>query len=283
LLVILPMLFNNLFSRRWYSSKSKFLVGLIALLIACSPLAKADTKKVSKVNSSITIATNLQQSQSQSEDYSKSDPLNSPHPVPWNWIMEVQKEVAKHGSSKSYYYHTPSLISPDGKYAAYSRISMQAEPELFRSQVKSVMFLENLQTGELQTIAPTIVEPNNLSKEEQEAHSMGKMAILMPVSWSENGDRLLSRQFEGIFSTSDASDWAIVWDRKNNSTVTLTPNRVPYTNAVLLGWSKINPNQVLFSAGLIGEEEWSVWSVDFKGETVLALDKGAIIYGDRTN
>ncbi|MGK7873385.1 MAG: hypothetical protein AB4426_08745 [Xenococcaceae cyanobacterium] len=206
------------------------------------------------------------------------DPLDSPHPIPWNWIMKTYSEFSEKGSSGLRYYRSPSLISPDGQYAAYSRIQMQADPELFRNCVTSMMFLENLQTGDLQTITPSSSLADNLFDSNQEADMLGKMSILIPVSWSENGNRILSRQFEGIFGTSDASDYAVIWDRHSNRTTTLTPNRVPYTHAVLLGWSQTDPNQVLFRAGILGEEQWSVWSVDLNGKTVLASKDEPIVF-----
>lgn len=39
------------------------------------------------------------------------------------------------------YYRSPSLVSPDGLYAAYSRMQMQVQLELYRSRVSSVMSL----------------------------------------------------------------------------------------------------------------------------------------------
>ena len=76
------------------------------------------------------------------------DPLDSPHPVPWNWVMATYAELNASQSVGVRYYRSPSLLSPDGQYAAYSRIQMQGQPELHHSRVTSVMFVENLQTGD---------------------------------------------------------------------------------------------------------------------------------------
>lgn len=79
------------------------------------------------------------------------DPLGSPHPIPWNWVMTTYADVRLQRAGLRY-YRSPSLVSPDGKYAAYSRMQMQVQPELYRSRLSSVIFVENLQIGELQVI-----------------------------------------------------------------------------------------------------------------------------------
>lgn len=211
------------------------------------------------------------------------DPLDSPHPVPWNWVMETYWELSSNGGSGLRYYRSPSLISPDGRYAAYSRIKLHSQTDLFRSQVTSVMFMENLQTGDLQTITASSPLADNPFDDNQAANIPGAISILIPVSWSENGDRILSRQFEGIFSTSEASDYAVIWNRDNNSTSTVAPEQVNYTNAVLLGWSETYPEQVLFRAGTLGDEEWPIWAVNIEGKTAIAGQDQPKVFGTVVN
>ncbi len=208
----------------------------------------------------------------------QSDPLDSPHPVPWKWVLDTHAEVTANGGSGVRYYRTRSVVSPDGEYAAYSRIQIDAEPELYRSRVSSVMFLENLKTGELQRLsASSPVVEHSLAEGNQ--NSAGSIAILMPVSWSATGSRLLARQLEGLFSTSDASDYAVVWDRETNTISTVSPQESEYSTAVLLGWSQSNPGQVLFRAGNLGDEQWPQWAVDMKGQTVAASDDQPVLAG----
>jgi hypothetical protein len=83
------------------------------------------------------------------------DPLDSPHPIPWNWVLATHAELCASNSSGVRYYRSQSLLSPDGQYAAYSRIQMEGQPELYQSRVTSVVFVENLQTGDLRTITPS--------------------------------------------------------------------------------------------------------------------------------
>ncbi|MEM9540448.1 MAG: hypothetical protein AAGA60_13230 [Cyanobacteria bacterium P01_E01_bin.42] len=206
-----------------------------------------------------------------------ADPLNSNYPVPWNWVMATYADLKENPHADPRYYRSPALISPDGLYAAYSRIAMQVEEQLYGSRVSSVMFLENLKTGELQTITASSPLAGETLGGGQ--YQPGAISMLIPVSWSKEGDRLLARQFEGLFSASDASDFAVVWNRDTRITSTISPVRIQYTNAVLLGWSTLYPQQVLFQAGSLGEENWPLWAVDIYSETTPANDDKPIVYG----
>ena len=282
---------KRLFDLIWCYTKPSLVLLLTALLFTPSPPAQAENRdKVPQFMPNIPTVTSSEPSIPVSNSVSditqpvlQVDPLNSPHPIPWNWVIETYSEFSEKGSSGLGYYRSSSLVSPDGNYAAYSRIKMKAEPELFRSNVSSVMFLENLRTGDLKTITASSPLADNPFKDNEEADQPGAMAILMPVSWSQSGDRILARQFEGFFSTSDASDYAVVWDRQENHTSTISPNQIDYTNAVLLGWSKTNPEQVLFRAGPLGDEQWPIWSVAINGETAIASEDKPIVYGQRIN
>jgi hypothetical protein len=211
------------------------------------------------------------------------DPLNSPHPIPWNWVLANAAEFALGQNLTARSYRSGSLISPDGQYAAYSRLQMQAELEFYTNRVTSVMFLENLQTGDLRTITPSSPLASNPFGGSEEAELPGTISILIPISWSESGDRLLARQFEGLFNTSEASDYAAIWDRRNGTTTTLAPNSIDYTNAVLLGWSQADPNRVLFQAGNLGDEHWPIWSVGLDGQTLPGGDDRPIAHGQVLN
>lgn len=216
-----------------------------------------------------------------SEDLTSIDPLDSPHPVPWNWVLTTQAQVSASEKVGIRYYRTPSLISPDGKYAAYSRIQMYVKPELHNSKVQSTLFIENVETGDIESIVPATHrgDGENSSPEAEKDPNAGQIAILMPVSWSPQGDRLLSRQFEGIFSTSDAYDLAMVWDRRSKETTTITPQEEGYETTVLLGWSQQHPGRVLFQTSNLEDSESPLWAVDLKGDTVDATSDEPIVLG----
>lgn len=178
-----------------------------------------------------------------------------------------------------HYYRSQSLLSPDGQYAAYSRIQMQVQAEFFRSRVSSVLFVENLRTGDLQAITPAAPLADNPFFADG-SDILGSISIVIPVSWSEAGDRLLAREFESLFCSDIASDYAVIVDRRLNRVSTVSPTRLQYTNAVLLGWSQDHPERVLFRAGTMGEEDWPLWSVDVSGQTARASYDRPITFGE---
>lgn len=273
----------------WLCTKPLFPVLVAVLLIASNLGALAETVTVS--SRELSSASPTPQTSTDVPDAAPDmnqpsvqiDPLDSPHPIPWNWVLTTHAEITAKGGSGVRYYRSPSLVSPDGQYAAYSRIQMHAQPELYRSRVTSVMFLENLQTGDLRTITASSPLADNPLADNEAANMPGTIAILIPISWSQNGDRILARQFEGLFNTSDASDYAVVWDRQLNRTSTVTPDRNLYSNAVLLGWSHTNPNQVLFRAGELGDENLPLWAVDLNGQTVAATEDQPRVFGQLVN
>jgi hypothetical protein len=209
------------------------------------------------------------------------DPLNSPHPVPWNWVLATHQQASELNQAGTRYYRSPSLISPDGEYAAYSRIQLHVEPELYRSRVSSVMFLENLRNGDLQMVAAASSFAEHLLLTRDRILKPGAIAMMVPVSWTEDSHQMLAREFEGFFSSSDISDYAVVWDRETREARTVAPTHDTYSTAILLGWSDSNPDQVLFQAGSFGEQEWSLWSVDLQGQTYFASSDRPLVVGQQ--
>ncbi len=271
-----------------FSHDKLFLILILSTLLLISPnVVKAQMankpQKLTQTTSNRHHKTSLEY-KSNSEikpSQDSEDPLNSSYPLPWNWILNTYSEFQEGKLSNINYYRTPFLISPDGKFATYTRITMLAQPQLFRCKITSKMFLENLETGELQTIHATSPLAEAIDEDKE---IPGAIAILIPASWSENGNLLLARQFEGFFNTSDASDYAAIWDRQRNQTFTIAPN-IPnimeYTNAILLGWNDINPDEVLFRVGNLGEDIWPVFSVGVDGKTTLANSDEIIFSGHK--
>ncbi|MEC4817309.1 MAG: hypothetical protein SAK29_29165 [Scytonema sp. PMC 1069.18] len=208
----------------------------------------------------------------------QQDPIGSPHPIPWTWIQNTQQTVASKSGSGVRYYRSVPVISPDGRYAIYSRVQIEVKPEMYNSRVNSVLFVEDRQTKQLRVVSSTsanIRDPllkTSLSSPNRESH--GTIAVLVPVSWSEKGDRFLARKFEGAMNTSDVTDHAVIWNRQNKQSQTITPSQQQYKHeiAVLLGWSKERPTNVLFRAGEMGQEKWPKLTVTYDGTTVAATD-----------
>jgi hypothetical protein len=190
-----------------------------------------------------------------------ADPLDSPYPAPWAWITETQATYAAKKQSGLQYYRTPALLSPDGCYAAYSRIEVRAQPNSWESKVLSVMFLENLATGELQVIRAQSPIAQYLERAGEDSAEMeGVISVLLPASWSPEGDKLLARQLEGALNSSDISDYGVVWhpQEKRAETLSALSEDDGDMSATLLGWNQQAPEEVLFRASVLGEEE-NLW------------------------
>jgi hypothetical protein len=208
-------------------------------------------------------------------EMTQNDPIGSPHPIPWQWIMSTQEAIGGKGLSGVRYYRSLPVVSPDGKYAIYSRVQMEVKPEMHNSRVKSVLFMEDRQTKKLRVMTSTDKEIDPLLNKEaslsEEADNDGKIGVLVPVSWSEKGDRFLARKFVAVFNTADATDQAVIWNRQQNNINVVNPVQSEDDHekiAILLGWSKNQPNSVLFRAGELGEENWPLVQVANDGKTV---------------
>ncbi|HAC64820.1 MAG TPA: hypothetical protein DCF68_15135 [Cyanothece sp. UBA12306] len=274
-------------NRRWFQSALSLSCLLTGCLLTTIPLAYAQSDSIAPniAHGSLTPQTELFESQldenPEIDPFSiPDDPLNSPYRVPWKWLIETQTEFSQKQKIGLRYYRSQALVSPDGKYAAYTRIQLVAAPKLYRSRVTSVMFVENLETGELQVIEADSPLATELRKIEQEEEIPGIMSILIPVSWSAKGDRLLSRQLEGFFNTSDASDYGVIWERQINQTQTVTPVQNNHGTAILLGWNQEQTDQVLFKTGHLGDENWPIASVTLNGQVFLANNPQFITYGE---
>lgn len=220
------------------------------------------------------------------------DPLGSPHPIPWKWITATQEAIGSKGGSGVRHYRSVPVVSPDGKYAVYSRVQLEVKPEMYNSRVTSVLFVQDMQTKKLWVMASTTPVSDPLLKVKavkaalsEETDTSGKIGVLVPVSWSEKGDRFLARKFEGIFNTGDSTDSAVIWDRQKNHANTVAPISQEEDRekiAVLLGWSKSQPDRVLFRAGELGEENWPLMQVANDGKTITTTnDDQPITFGKK--
>ncbi len=223
-------------------------------------------------------------------EMAQNDPIGSPHPIPWQWIMATQEAVGGKGGSGVRYYRSIPVVSPDGKYAIYSRVQMEVKPEMHNSRVNSVLFVEDKKTKQLRVMTSTsvVIDPllNRQPSVSAEADNDGKIGVLVPVSWSEKGDRFLARKFVAIFNTADATDQAVIWNRQHDNLNVVSPAQSQDDHekiAILLGWSKKQPNKVLFRAGELGEENWPLLQVANDGRTIDISAEGdqAVTFGER--
>ncbi|MCV3212292.1 hypothetical protein OGM63_01900 [Plectonema radiosum NIES-515] len=213
----------------------------------------------------------------------QTDPIGSPYPIPWQWIQSTQEAMSSKGGGVRYYRSVP-IVSPDGKYTVYSRIQLEVKPQMHNSRVSSVLFIEDRQTKNLRVVSSTSYNRDallNVKVSSPDANGEGTIGVLVPVSWSQKGDRFLARRFEAVFNTSDASDSAVIWDRQKNNTNTVAPGNLENAGSneqehdkisVLLGWSKTQPDNVMFRTGELGDENWPLVTVSSDGKTDAATD-----------
>ncbi len=207
-------------------------------------------------------------------ELSQQDPIGSPHPVPWKWITATQEAVSSKNGSGVRYYRSAPVMSPDGRYSIYSRVRLEVKPQMHKSRVSSVLFVEDRKTNNLKVVASTsaLVDPLLEAKEMggEASQIPGKIGVLVPVGWSENGERFLARKFEGLFNTAHATDQALIWNRQKNHSNTVAPSQKNHQHdiAILLGWSKNTPDNVVFQAGEMGQETWPTITVANDGRTV---------------
>ena len=229
------------------------------------------------------------------------DPLNSPHPIPWSWILATQEAYRGAKEINPQYYRTSSLVSPNQEYAAYSRLQLYPATNPLASRVSSVLFIEHLPSGTLQIPIATSPLSHHPLLATPEADQDGVFSFLVPVSWYEQvleedspkemldqhpaSPRvyLLARQFEGIFSSGSASDYGLVWDLHHGQGYTIAPTDCEYTYSVLLGWSQSYPHAALFRTGNLGKAEFQHWAVDFTGQTFPLEEENPLIYGEMVN
>ncbi|MCC5630884.1 hypothetical protein LC613_23975 [Nostoc sphaeroides CHAB 2801] len=241
----------------------------------------APTLRESEPTTTTEIPVSEPRDESQAEQI---DPIGSPHPIPWKWITATQEAIGSKGGSGVRHYRSIPVVSPDGKYAVYSRVQLEVKSEMYNSRVTSVLFVQDMQTKKLWVMASTTPVSDPLLKvkavkreSSEETDPSGKIGVLVPVSWSEKGDRFLARKFQGIFNTGDSTDSAVIWDRLKNHANTVAPanaNEEEHDKiAVLLGWSKRQPDHVLFRAGELGEENWPLMQVANDGKTVTTTDE----------
>ncbi|WP_413172169.1 hypothetical protein [Anabaena azotica] len=208
------------------------------------------------------------------------DPMGSPHPIPWKWIMMTQETMGGQGRSGVRHYRSIPVVSPDGRYAVYSRVQLEVNPEMHNSRVTSLLFIEDRQTKSLRVMAKTSDVNDPLLKQavsETQSQAEGKIGVLVPISWSQKGDRFLARKFVGIFNTADVTDQAVIWDRQDNNIKTVAPVQADDDHekiAILLGWSKQQPDHALFRSGELGEENWPLVQVASDGKTVNVTTDG---------
>lgn len=258
------------------------LVKLIALssnAIAQSGTLPSSIQNTPSSANTTTLAIAQQSEGTKPSSPSHTDPIGSPFPVPWKWVWTNQAQAKPGSQPFNRYYRSRSLVSPDSRFAAYSQITMQVQPEFTESRISSEIIIENLKTGELQKFSASAHLSRNFLSGIGTVDEPGVIAILIPVAWSKTSDRLLVRQFESLFGSDVATDYALTWNTKQKQLHAFAPTAVDYDTAVLLGWSQAHPEKVLFQTSILGQATTSLWQVDLQGESIAAPRDHALIFG----
>lgn len=206
-----------------------------------------------------------------------ADPLQSPFPLPWQWIEDGHAAVVKAKKSLRFTQQTPQYISPDGRYVAQATLYFTAHPEAHRQQLMSILEIRDRQSGIQQRIESLKEMPPEFLAEVPQGQ--GLIAVLVPVGWSETGNRLLVRQLSGLFATDLISDGAWIWQAGVGHVATVYPTADEYDFATLLGWSTTDPQRVLFQTQTMGNPKATIWAVDTQGSTQLAQGDRPRVYG----
>lgn len=277
-------MFKQSFNLLFLSSKGLIwiaLTTLIELTFSNSAIAELKTINAAYDPKSVGISNHLAGAQKAAVVEASShsvDPIGSPFPVPWDWVWANQVQAKPGTQPFVRYYRSRSLISPNGQYSAYAKIQMQVQPEFTQTRISSELVIENLKTGDFQQVvsSPHLTRSSSGIGTKDEP---GLIAILLPIAWSQTSDRVLVRQFESLFGSDVATDYALIWNVQLKQLQTFAPTAIDYDTAVLLGWSQTHPEQVLFHTSILGQATTSLWRVTTQGQTIAAPGDQALIFG----
>jgi hypothetical protein len=183
-------------------------------------------------------------------------------------IWQNQTQATQTGKVITLQYVGSAIASPDGQRKAHSEISLELHPEVTQSRVASHLIITDAKGTEIQKIASSMHLGDGMVKETSGTAAVGTLSILMPATWSKDGQQLLARQFEAVFGSDVSSDYALVWNRKTQQVKTVAPVPQDYDTAILLGWSHRNPDQILFRTAILGEQKTTLVAVNHDGVTV---------------
>ncbi|AFY61629.1 hypothetical protein [Synechococcus sp. PCC 6312] len=207
-----------------------------------------------------------------------ADPINSPFPLPWAWIIQQQKLAATSHQAQIYAQKTATFISPDGVYEAQAELIFHAHPNFADNQLTSTLTITNTHTQAVQQWqSSSLIDPE--LRQDLPPDGAGLIAVLWPVGWSASGEQLLIRNFQGLFSTDFASDVAVIWSRPQQTLTAVWPQSVEYDHATLLGWSQEQPDQILFQTATMGEPKTQVWAVNRQQEMLARPSDRPQVYG----
>jgi hypothetical protein len=196
------------------------------------------------------------------------DLLNSQYAIPWQAIQQAQDTVTRTGQAQSFQYRTPVSTAPDQQTQAYSELHLTLHPKPSHSFINSQLIIET----KTQTYRfPSTLHLELAAQSSTSTATPGTFSIIMPAAWSADGQSLLLRQFEGLFGSDMASDYALVWQSSQSALQSYRPTAIDYDSATLMGWSQNRPGEILFQTRLLGNPTSQLVTVNPKSSgTTLA-------------
>jgi hypothetical protein len=196
-----------------------------------------------------------------------SDPLESQYPIPWQAIQQAQDQVTQTRRPQSFRYQSAVSVSPDREVKAYSELTLNLHPDLRQSLIQSEIVIQTgTQTHRFSSTMHLGMEGLQSSADKVP----GTFSILMPAAWSADGQSILIRQLEGVFGSDVASDYALVWQRKQPVLQSYSPTPLDYDSATLMGWSQERPGEILFQTRQLGDPKGQLVTVHANGTTLAA-------------
>lgn len=166
-------------------------------------------------------------------------------PLPWDWVIDLQRQAEAQECRLSDLRRSPLLSSPDGRWQVYSRLDLNVDPS-GADNLTSVLFARDTRTDRLQVIRSTSIP--ELSQPQPDAEL--DFILLIPMRWQ--GEALLVREHSGLFQSDIAEDLAVIWRPRGDEVQVIQPPLLPITE--LLGWDPLTPGRVLFAVGRFGDE-----------------------------
>ena len=163
-------------------------------------------------------------------------------PIPRLWLQDIQDRAYENNCTMVGVLRGQPLVSEDGRWEVYSRVTYEITPVGF-GRLSSTLFARDRQSQALETIyAPASVFRTD--------DDLGlDFLFLLPIEWRNN--RVLVREFSGLFRSQAILNQAIVWHPPKEAAPAFLQIEAPQSDfpaTVLMGWeAETESNRILFA------------------------------------
>lgn len=163
-------------------------------------------------------------------------------PIPRLWLQDIQQQSFERNCTLVGILRGQPLVSEDGRWEVYSRVTYKITPVGF-GRLSSALFVRDRQTQSLETI----YAPASIFRQDDDLGL--DFLFLLPIEW--RNDRVLVREFSGLFRSQAILNQAIVWHPPTDSSPARLHIETPQPDVpatVLLGWDpQSESNRILFA------------------------------------